>query len=57
GRKHYLKNRGAIIEKSKKYYQEHKEACLARKKLWRIKNKEKVREYNKKYKLEHKIAS
>jgi len=51
------KNIKKNIERSKKYYHYHREACLARKKLWRIKNEEKVRGYNKKYKLKHKIAS
>ena len=54
---YYKRHRTRIIEQNRKYYEEHKEACQARKKLWRIKNEEKVREYNKKYKLEHKIAS
>jgi hypothetical protein len=29
-----------------KYYEEHKEACQARRELWIIKNKERIREYN-----------
>ncbi|GAH52574.1 unnamed protein product [marine sediment metagenome] len=56
-REYYKRHRTRIIEQNKKYYEDHKEACQARKKLWRIKNKEKIKEYNKKYKLEHKSAS
>lgn len=56
-KEYYKRHRMRIIEQNKKYYEDHREACQARKKLWRIKNEERVREYNKEYKLEHKIAS
>jgi len=42
-----------LIAKAKKFYQEHKEACMANNRDWKRKNKDKIREYNKKYKQKH----
>jgi len=52
----YMKNREIIKEKSKKYYQDNKEACRSRRKLWGIKNRERIKKYNKEYKRKHKVT-
>jgi len=56
-RKYYLKNREVIKERNKIYYRKHEQACLVKRRLWRIKNKERIKEYNREYRRKHKTAS
>jgi len=45
-----MSNKKAIKKRNLKYYQENKEACQIRRKLWTEKNKERIGEYNREYK-------